>query len=70
MMLLCLQRNCVEVNYERGIFILRVPRDLPSFAKENAYEITNKVRKDYNVEFAAIHPQYALMMEIDSLRIC
>ena len=29
----------------------------PSFAKENAYEITNMVRKKYNVEFAAIHPQ-------------
>jgi heterodisulfide reductase subunit A-like polyferredoxin len=29
----------------------------PSFAKENAYEITNMVRKNYNVEFAAIHPQ-------------
>ena len=29
----------------------------PSFAKENAYEITNMVRKDFNVEFAAIHPQ-------------
>ena len=29
----------------------------PSFAKENAYEITNMVRKEFNVEFAAIHPQ-------------
>jgi len=29
----------------------------PSFAKENAYEITNMVRKSFNVEFAAIHPQ-------------
>jgi len=29
----------------------------PSFAKENAYEITNMVRKNFNVEFAAIHPQ-------------
>ena len=29
----------------------------PSFAKENAYEITNMVRKTHNVEFAAIHPQ-------------
>ena len=29
----------------------------PSFAKENAYEITNMVRKKYNVEYAAIHPQ-------------
>ena len=29
----------------------------PSFAKENAYEITNMVRKDFGVEFAAIHPQ-------------
>jgi len=29
----------------------------PSFAKENAYEITNIVRKNFNVEFAAIHPQ-------------
>jgi len=29
----------------------------PSFAKENAYEITNMVRKKYKVEFAAIHPQ-------------
>lgn len=29
----------------------------PSFAKENAYEITNMVRKNHNVEFAAIHPQ-------------
>ena len=29
----------------------------PSFAKENAYEITNVVRKKFNVEFAAIHPQ-------------
>ena len=29
----------------------------PSFGKENAYEITNVVRKKYNVEFAAIHPQ-------------
>ncbi len=29
----------------------------PSFAKENAYEITNMVRKIFNVEFAAIHPQ-------------
>lgn len=29
----------------------------PSFAKENAYEITNMVRKVHNVEFAAIHPQ-------------
>ena len=29
----------------------------PSFAKENAYEIINIVRKNFNVEFAAIHPQ-------------
>ena len=29
----------------------------PSFDKENAYDITNMVRKDFNVEFAAIHPQ-------------
>jgi len=29
----------------------------PSFDKENAYEITNMVRKSFNVEFAAIHPQ-------------
>ena len=29
----------------------------PSFAKENAYEITNMVGKKYKVEFAAIHPQ-------------
>ena len=29
----------------------------PSFDKENAYEITNMVRKNFNVEFAAIHPQ-------------
>jgi len=29
----------------------------PSFAKENAYEITNLVRKNFNVEFVAIHPQ-------------
>jgi len=29
----------------------------PSFAKENAYEITNMVRKKYKVEFAVIHPQ-------------
>ena len=29
----------------------------PSFAKENAYEITNMVRKNYDVEFASIHPQ-------------
>ena len=29
----------------------------PACAKENAYEITNMVRKDFGVEFAAIHPQ-------------
>ena len=29
----------------------------PSFAKENAYDITNMIRKKYNVEFVAIHPQ-------------
>ena len=29
----------------------------PSFGKEDAYAITNTVRKNFNVEFAAIHPQ-------------
>jgi heterodisulfide reductase subunit A-like polyferredoxin len=29
----------------------------PSFEKENVYEITNMVRKNFNIEFAAIHPQ-------------
>lgn len=29
----------------------------PSFAKENAYEITNMTRKDFNVDFVVIHPQ-------------
>ena len=42
---------------KEGILFCVCQGTCPSFAKENAYEITNMVRKSFNVEFAAIHPQ-------------